>query len=67
MPTIETVAKRKPAPTVSGEQSDRQPSAGASRATAPRLASLTDADSAQLRELVDPGEMGVAESKQVSG
>jgi len=32
---IEMVAKRKPASTVSGEQSDRQLSAGASRQTGP--------------------------------
>ena len=31
--TVATVAKRKPASTVSDQQSDRQPSAGASRAT----------------------------------
>jgi hypothetical protein len=45
--TSATVAKHKPVSTVSGEQSDRQPSAGASQPDAQRLASSTDADSAQ--------------------
>jgi hypothetical protein len=44
------VAKRKPASTVSGEQSDRQLSAGASRQTGALLASSTDSDSARCRK-----------------
>ena len=56
--TAERVAKRKPASTVSGEQSDRQPWAGASQPNAPRLASSTDADSAQSE-----GAPGIAEGR----
>ena len=44
--TAPGVAKRKPASTISGEQSDRQLSAGASRQTGPQLASSTDSDCA---------------------
>ena len=55
--TAESVAKRKPASSVSGEQSDRQPSAGASRPTGPQLAASTDADSARTRGRVASVEM----------
>jgi len=58
------VAKRKPASTVSGEQSDRQPSAGASQPNAPRLASSTDADSAQGARAIGARRMLVTVRKQ---
>ena len=54
---IAFVAKRKPASSVSGEQSDRQPSGGASRPTGPQLAASTDADSARTRGRVASVEM----------
>jgi hypothetical protein len=64
--TIQIVAKRKPASTVSRERSDRQPSAGASRPTAPRLASSTDADSPLSGEVGVATEMLLTKAEQVS-
>jgi hypothetical protein len=59
------VALRKSAPSVSGEQSDRQPSAGASRPTCPRLASSTDADSAPTRDPSPERKMPVPTEGQI--
>ena len=60
------VAKHKPAATFSLGQSDRQLSTGASRATGPRLAASTDADSARSREIGISTEMLLTTAKRVS-
>ena len=65
--TTAAVAKGKPASTVSGEQSDRQRSAGASRPTGRQLAASTDADSAQLRSEVRAAAITAAGRRQVFG
>ena len=65
--TAANVAKRKPASTVSGEQSDRQRSAGASRQTGALLASSTDSDSARKRGRRPPRSMCVRLAQSGSG
>jgi hypothetical protein len=63
---IPSVAKRKPASTLSGKQSDRQPSTGASRPTGPQVASSTDAASARTRAAASRGRMLETSREQVS-
>ena len=61
---VASVAKRKPIATGSGEQSDRQLSAGASRQTGAELASSTDSDSAHCGSELGVGDVLVAITKQ---
>jgi hypothetical protein len=60
------VAKRKPASSVSGEQSDRQLSAGASRPCGLWLAVSTDADSAVCGSVVVGSGMPATASNGVT-
>jgi hypothetical protein len=65
--TARLVAKREPASTISGEQSDRQLSTGASQQIGLKLASSADSDSAQREAVAIRDEMLVGAAKEVSG